>query len=124
MKLRAFFSGMLMLAMTLTLSANPISASSDGGGTTLKSKVVDNFSLHLQLINLEQEQTFIKLASLDGDTFFQDFIARHNGYVQVLNLEDIPYGKYVLTIRQDDETITQVVVKTEDKLILSKVNES
>ncbi len=118
---------LILVAFVLTgvaLAATPSKPVIPDEDVLFHSKVVDDFSLHVQLVNLQKETTLIRLSSLEGNTLFADRITRHNGYVQRLDLERIPEGKYLLRVKQGDFEITQVIVKKYNQLLLSKAKES
>ena len=76
MKIFKSFFVVALMAMTLTASAS----NEPTGDLTLKSKVVENHVVVVQLYNLQQESTKISIQSLDGKTtFFSDLVNKHNG---------------------------------------------
>jgi len=122
MKIRILMATLMMA--TLTLTAFPASGTDFTGDVQLKSKVVDDHSLQFQVFNLEQQWTLIELRTMDGSkTYFKKHVIRHNGFLKRLNLESLPNGRYLLTVTQNDEELSQVVVKKDDQIMLSQVTE-
>ena len=108
-----------LTALTFTLSA----ADTPDAELKMKSKVVQDHKVVVQLINLQQENTTLKLQSLDGDiTYFQEIIRQHNGYISRLNLKNLKDGRYVLQVDQADISKIQVVLIRNGKVRLSGVN--
>lgn len=95
-----------LLALTLTLSAND-----DPGKIRLKSKVVEDNAIVVQMFNLQKVATNVSLSDLNGTkTYFQKTINKHNGYSLKLNVEDLADGRYVLEVKQDGVSKKQVIL--------------
>ncbi len=122
MKTRILAATLVLAVFALT--AFPSSGNDFTGDVQLKSKVADNHSIQFHVFNLEQQWTLIELRSLDGsETYFQEHVTRHNGFLRRLNLESLPYGRYLLSVTQNDDLLSQVVVKKGDRIMLSTVVE-
>lgn len=121
--MKIFKSFFVLALMALTLN---VSAANDvpNGEMRLKSKVVEQNVLVVQLYNLQQAKTKIKIQSLDGKTtFFSDFVNNHNGYIRKINLENLTDGRYKIQVEQNDQSRTQVVLVRGSKVQLSSVNQ-
>lgn len=77
--------------------------------------------LKVNLANLQQAKTVVQLKDLNGSAFYTHVVRNHNGFLRLLNLSELPKGKYVLTVSQNDQLISQVVVVDEDGLKLSAI---
>ncbi len=121
MKYASFVMALLLsFAITLPLSANDLPENPD---ITLrveksKEKVVD-----VRLLNLQQKLTYISITTLNGaDTFFRESVNNHNGYTKRFDLSDLLPGKYILTVKQGDKKIRQVIViDAEQGMMLSNI---
>lgn len=123
MKIFKSFFVLALMALTLNVSA-ATSNEAPTGDMHLKSKVVENNVLVVQLYNLQQEKTKIKIQSLDGQTtFFTDYVNNHNGYIRKINLENLADGRYMIQVEQNDQSRTQVVLVRDSKVQLSSVNQ-
>ena len=92
------------------------------GGGELKAitQVVEGKTINLQLINLQQQKTFIALSSADEDiTFYTKTIKQHNGFSENLNLTALPEGRYVITVQTKAKTIRQVIRVNEVGVLFS-----
>ncbi len=84
-----------------------------------RSSVEEN-RLEITLANLEQERTILRLTDLDTRAdFFTDRIKDHNGYGICLSLDEIPEGRYVLSVEKGDITRRQVILKTKTGIMCS-----
>ena len=99
------------------LQAAPLPA--DPGNMLVKLAPQDNDLLLLRLANLQQEVTMVTLMNLDGDTYFNRQINKHNGYLLKINLADAPEGRYLLRVSQKGEVATRVIYKGEDQVLVS-----
>ena len=77
--------------------------------------------LKVNLANLQQVKTVVQLKDLNGNVHYTYVIRNHNGFLRLLNLSQLPRGKYVLSVTQNDEVISQVVAIGEDGLKLSGI---
>jgi hypothetical protein len=116
------FKSLFVLAL-LALSLNVSASNEPTGEFQVKSYVVENNVVVLQLYNLQQENTEISIQSLDGKTtFFSDYVRNHNGYIRKINLENLTDGRYMIEIEQNKASRTQVVLVRDGKVQLSSVN--
>ena len=109
----------LFLCLTQTQAANfpPVE-----GNLLLKVSQIEGEILLLQVANMRQEATTVSLIDLEGNTFFRKQVTKHNGYAWKMNLEDAPEGRYILRVQQKDEQRSQVIYKSDDQILISKVN--
>lgn len=114
--IKSFFLFALMtVSFTLSASNNP-------DELHVKSKVVDNNAIVVQLINLQQAATSVTIESLDGETiYFKELVRHHNGYIRKINLDNLSEGRYVLQVNQGDVSKKQVVLVRDGKVQLSSV---
>lgn len=118
--MKIFKSFFVLALMALTLNAS--ASNEPTGDLRLKSHVVENHVIVLQLYNLQQAKTKVSIKSLDGETtFFSDLIRNHNGYIQKINLEKLANGRYMLQVEQNQQTKTQVILVRNNKVQLSSV---
>lgn len=118
MKIFKSFFVLALMALTFTASAD----NEPDGQLLIKSKVVEQNVLVVQLVNLQQEATRVSIQSLDGDTtFFQENIRKHNGYIRKINLENLKDGRYLIEVTQDDIAKKQVILIRDGQLRLSAV---
>lgn len=67
--------------------------------------------LEVLIANLEKQTATISFTSLDGrQQMFTDRITKHNGYSYKLNLDQLPHGRYLLTVKKGDAVRQQVIV--------------
>ncbi|CAH1002396.1 hypothetical protein LEM8419_03291 [Neolewinella maritima] len=81
---------------------------------------VDAFELNVQLINLQGQRAVITLQQLDGTTGYQTRVKEHNGYTLTLQLDEVPAGRYLLTVKQGKTVRRQVVVKSAAGILCSE----
>lgn len=81
---------------------------------------VDAHRLDVTLANLEQATTTVRLTNLDEDAvFFEERIRQHNGYAVSLSLDDLPAGRYVLSVTKGDVVRSQVILKSDTGIMCS-----
>jgi len=98
-------------------SPNPVPVDSK---MIVKTTMIGEKTLEVRLVNLQKEKTVLTLKSIDGrKSFHQEFIREHNGFVQVLHLENLAPGKYLLEIENDGVVQTKVIKLDSDKLLVS-----
>ncbi|MGB3799700.1 MAG: hypothetical protein WA952_07775 [Lewinella sp.] len=74
---------------------------------------IEEDRLEITLANLEQERTTVRLTDLNNHTeYFSERIKNHNGYGVCLSLDQLPEGRYVLSVQKGDTVRRQVVLKT------------
>ncbi|MCB0629997.1 MAG: hypothetical protein R2824_10430 [Saprospiraceae bacterium] len=95
-----------LLALTITLSAN-----NDPGKLRIKSKVVEDNAIVIQVFNLQQMPTSVSISDLEGsNTYFQKNIRRHNGYSLKLDLAELTDGRYILEVKQGEVIKKQIIL--------------
>ncbi|WP_116125413.1 hypothetical protein [Lewinella sp. IMCC34183] len=118
----------LLFSLLIALVAAPLSASVPAPMPALatavnplitRSSLGDN-ALMLTLANLEQTRTKVKLSSLStGAVYFRDIVNKHNGYCINLILDDLPEGRFVLSVEKEDVLRRQVILKTANGVMCS-----
>lgn len=109
----------LLFAFVLSLSA-AASATSAVVEPIITRSSVQAGRLDLTLANLEQELTTVRLTNLDDDyVYYADRIRNHNGFGVSLDLKELPFGRYVLSVRKGDLTRSQVILKNESGIMCS-----
>ena len=117
---RIFFLAALLLGiLTMPVFAQ---AATPEGKILVKVAPKEGKILKINLANLQKEKTVVQLKNLEGSTYFTKVVRNHNGFLRLLNLSQLPKGRYVLSVRQNDEIITQVVVIDEKGLQLSALS--
>lgn len=82
----------------------------------------DDDGITLLLANLEGVATSIQLKSLDAhEVVFQDMVRNHNGFSFDFALEELPYGRYLLTVKKEDTVKQQVILIGEHGVWLSQI---
>lgn len=125
MKRFQWLATLCLALMTMPLMANDSSPVNPTTDILVSSKIVNGKTVKLKVSNLQMEKTAILITDLQGNnTFYRDFIKDHNGYGRRLNLDQLPVGKYILTVKQKDENVKQIIVVKENYLLLSGANHS
>ncbi len=88
----------------------------------LKLAHVEGKILRINLANLQKERTVVQLTNLKGDNFFTKVIRKHNGFFSKINLNELPKGRYVLSVKQSDQLISQVIVIEDNGVKLSAIS--
>ena len=122
MKRFHWLATLCLAVMTLPVWANN-STPTVSTDILVNAKISEGKIISLKVSNLQMEKTSIKLTDLIGDnTYYRDFIKDHNGYGRRLNLDNLPAGKYMLTVKQKDEYVKQIIVIKDNYVLLSKTN--
>lgn len=125
MKRFQWLATLCLALMAMPLFANDSSPIKPTTDILVNTKIVDGKTVKLKVSNLQMEKTAILITDLQGNnTFYRDFIKDHNGYGRRLNLDQLPVGKYMLTVKQKDENVKQIIVVKENYLLLSGSNHS
>ena len=119
------FTGMLLTLAFLLVgtfsNATPAPIVTSDEDPKIISEVADYMSIKVQLVNLQQETTIVKLEDLSGKEYYKKTIKEHNGFARKLDLNDLREGRYLLKIEQDGHKWVQVVFVDEDVIRLSKM---
>lgn len=118
------FACLTALCLTLSLLAVPAHAGPADviEKVLISTEVVDDYALELRLANLQQEVTKVEIKHLTRNiSYFSDYIRNHNGYATLIDLQELPKGKYVLEITQGDERRTVVLRMGKHGLFVSDV---
>lgn len=78
--------------------------------------------LVLRMANLQQVGTSVSLHDLDGNLYFREYIKDHNGYSLKVNVAAMPEGRYIMRVQQKEVNKTQVIYKSDDRILISQVN--
>jgi len=116
---RIFFLAALLLGV---MSMPYAQAAVPAGKILWKVIAKEGKVLKVNLANLQQARTVVQLKDLHGSAYYTRVVRNHNGFLRLLNLSELPKGRYVLSVSQNDETISQVVVVDEDGLKLSAIS--
>ena len=112
----------LLLIFTLSISAN--NSTPYPGKFKVRTAVEDQNTLLLSMVNMQQEKTVVTLRNLTSkETLYQEVIKDHNGYRMALNLNELPEGRYALSIKNGDTQKHQVVTVNSDIVLLSQFSD-
>lgn len=90
-------------------------------GITVNYEVQQAQKLELRISNLGLKSTQVKIEGLrSGATFYSEHVARRNGYAKLLDLSQLPDGKYRLVISQKGQEFVQVLSVQDGTLLASK----
>lgn len=122
MKRFHWLATLCLAVMTLPIWANDASPAANTD-ILVRANIAEGKVISLKVSNLQMEKTSIKITDLKGEnTYYRDFVKNHNGYGRRLNLDNLPVGKYVLTIKQKDEYVKQIIVIKDNYLLLSQIH--
>ncbi len=105
---------LLAVALPVRANVNPVDV------IQFCTKRVEAKKVVVELANLAQKPTSILLKSTYGEVYYKDFIRKHNGHRALLDLEQLPEGRYILSVTQKGETKSQVIKITKDRLLVSQ----
>lgn len=113
----------LFLAMCLAISSFAFAGTSStpDEDPIFRVKPIESKSFQVTLANLKKTTTSISLTNLSGTTFFKETIKKHNGYSKKLNLNKLPNGRYVLTVKQNGEKYSKVIYVDDDAMRISGI---
>ena len=113
-----------LLAMFLLCAYAPVSAHAQSTDDPMKvTSEVEGTNINLLLTNLQQETTTINISTIDGnEVFFTEHIRNHNGYSLSLQMEELPAGKYLLTVKKGETVKHQVIVIEYGDILLSTMS--
>lgn len=116
---------MLICALLLCgILVVPLRADADPEATVLfKAKRLNQQTLAIQLVNLQQRTTMVTLTNTAGEIFYQEVVTKHNGFVKRINLEKLPEGLYELIVQQGTEKMTRLIKMDGTTVLYSKVCE-
>ena len=101
-----------ILFLCLLGTCVPALASTPAEPLITNSSVVEQ-QLFLTLANLEQQRTLVTVTKLDSDyRHYTKLVRNHNGFSAVLDLDRLPRGRYVVTVKKGDTLRRQVILKT------------
>ena len=122
MKRFHWLATLCLAVMTLPVWANDASPAVNTD-ILVRANIAEGKVISLKVSNLQMEKTSIKITDLKGEnTYYRDFVKNHNGYGRRLNLDNLPVGTYVLTIKQKDEYVKQIIVIKDNYLLLSQIH--
>ncbi len=103
----------LLFALALSTAA-PAVATATTVEPLITRTLIEEGRLEITLANLEQERTIVRLTDLNNRTeFFSDRIKNHNGYGVCLSIDELPAGRYMLSVEKGDTIRRQVILKTD-----------
>lgn len=86
-----------------------------------KAKMVKDDVMKITLANLQRNDTSIEVTDLDKEAmYYRSTIKKRNGYSLKLDLQKLPVGRYLITVRNSGETLKQVIHVKKDMILLSK----
>jgi len=109
---------LLALAMPSRADVAPKSA------INVYTKVVEAKKVVVQLTNLAEQPTLLTLRSTRGNVYYKGTIRKHNGHRTLLDLSQLPEGRYILSVSQKGNEKSQVIRVTEGRVLLSDVWEA
>ena len=113
---RMALAALALLAVSLPIRAN----TSPTDIIHLCTQAVEAKKVVVQVTNLAEKTTQIRLESAYGDkVYYQEYIRKHNGHRALLDLGQLPEGRYILSVSQKGETKSQVIRITEGRVMVS-----
>lgn len=112
---------MLAFVSAIAYASPMVFPSADEVGITVNYEVQQAQKLELRLSNLGLKSTHVMIEDLrTGDTFYSENVARRNGYAKLLDLSQLPEGKYRLIVKQKGQELVQVLSVKNGNLLASK----
>ena len=112
---RMALAALALLAVSLPIRAN----TSPTDIIHLCTQAVEAKKVAVQVANLAEKTTQIRLESAYGKVYYQEYIRKHNGHRALLDLGQLPEGRYILSVSQKGETKSQVIRITEGRVMVS-----
>ena len=112
------------VAMVTTIAVSPTFASVSYDDILVYVDETEGKIFHLQLANLQKQDTKVTIEDMDGAVYFRELVSDHNGYAKRINLKKLDDGKYLLNVTQGKQKMVQVIVVKGDKLWFSKMREA
>lgn len=107
------------LAISLPNFAAP-NPGADDSDMIVRTEVVGEKAIQLQLVNLQKQTTRVAITSLDGNVrYYRDYIYDHNGYMGLLHLDKLDPGRYLLEVQNGEQTETIVMKIEPDQVLVS-----
>ena len=111
----------LLLIFSISLSANNAPFP---GKFKVRTTVENQSTLKLSMVNLQLEKTVVTLHDLSSnESLYKEVIQDHNGYRMALNLNELPTGRYVLSVKKGDTHKRQVVNVLSNMILLSQFSD-
>ena len=111
---------MAVAALALLAIAIPLRASLPSSDVMyFCTQAVEVKKVMVHLANLDEQPTQIMLMSTFGKVYYKEVIRKHNGHRTLLDLTQLPEGRYILSARRKDETKSQVIRITEGRVLVS-----
>ncbi len=113
----------LLYALALAAFFLPAMAGADPvDGPLVRTEQVDDKAFLVQLVNLQQKKTFLRIAELNGPTLFAKSVKAHNGYRQKFDFSRMEPGRYLFTVSHEGKDYHVVVYLNEERLLLSDIS--
>ena len=112
----------ILIAMTLifAVSFSSYASSTLPPSVIAKTKLIKEKTFELRLANLAKTKAHISLTDMDKETiYFSDRIKEKNGYAKAINVKNLADGKYMLNIKSNGITQTQIIKITGDYIYFS-----
>lgn len=94
----------------------------EGKDPLLVKTSVTGAEIALQLANLEGQKTTIELRDLDNEKLiWSNTVKDHNGYSYEVDMTDLDFGRYYLTVKKGEVSMKQVVVVGTFGVMLSEM---
>jgi hypothetical protein len=101
----------MLLVMAMAIPFLAVQASDPVIDLVLMKTLVKQKSIYISLANLQKERSVLSLRTLaDQELIYSKVIKDHNGFSALLNLAQLPKGRYLLQLQQESGVMTQVVV--------------
>jgi hypothetical protein len=123
MKTQWILTAMLGLCLfTLDVAAGPANwPLPDENKLIVSSEATADQGMEVQLANLQQRYTKVRLTTIDDQTLVTKSINNHNGYRFAFDLSSLNDGRYLLQVEQGEKTLTQVVLISDGIIRFSAV---
>lgn len=116
---QSIFCAVVALLLLPALAFTPAT-----GNLQVHTKVVNENMIKVQLYNLQQARTSIELTDMTQRvTYFSAHISKHNGFSRILDLSDLPDGRYIIKVRSGDASMKQVMKIQDGQILLSEFSE-
>lgn len=111
MKKLTMLAAVMLAFVSAVAYATPMVFTNAGDpGITVNYQVQQAQKLELRLNNLGLKNTLVKIEDLsNGVSYYAENVNHRNGYAKLLDLSQLPEGKYRLVVRQKGQELVQVL---------------